>query len=101
MKKRKFILQPEHIALLRQAWVGWDDTETGAPCIDPKRPYGNNDVADDVADITDLGGATGESLLALHRQTDTALQIVLSTGSFEPGLYENQPYTNKWSKVDG
>lgn len=29
----------------------WDDCETGAPAIDPKRPYGNSSVASDVLEI--------------------------------------------------
>ena len=95
--KHAFTMTVEHIALLRAAYVYWERCESGAPCIDPKRPYGNGDVARDVAKI--IGEpATGDTyddmpdeqrarLLRLHRETEEALQIVLVTGSFEPGNY--------------
>jgi len=35
----------------------------------------------------------------LHKETETVLQIILSTQSFELGLYENEEYTSKWTKV--
>lgn len=33
----------------------------------------------------------------LHLETETALQIILSTGEFTPGTYINEEYTNKWT----
>jgi hypothetical protein len=95
-----FALKPEHIMLLRRAFVGWQECETGAPEIDPKRPYGNSDVAGDVAEILGVGGTPcrhcgqsadrdDEALLALHYETGLALQVILSSGSFEPGVYDN------------
>lgn len=47
----RFELTRDHLKLLRNAYVGWHDCETGAPRIDPKRPYGNQRVALDVAEI--------------------------------------------------
>ena len=95
---KEFWLKEEHIKLLRAAYVQWNNCETGAPEIDPKRPYGNSSVACDVAEILGLQGKTcphcGESLddkqeelLQLHRETETALKVVLSAQSFVPGLY--------------
>ena len=52
--KKLFELTEEHIKLLRQMCVSWDDCEFGAPAIDCKRPYGNSDVYSDIAKI--LGG---------------------------------------------
>ena len=37
---KEFWLKEEHIKLLRAAYVQWNNCETGAPEIDPKRPYG-------------------------------------------------------------
>jgi hypothetical protein len=101
-------------------YVGWDECEFGAPCIDPKRPYGNGDGVQDIAEI--LGIETPKSfeqmdedgtldtwyeemhpkLYTLHRQTLQALQIVLCTGSFEPGLYRRaRRYdARSWERVD-
>src|SRR3989304_4564435 len=46
-----FTVTEEHIKLLKHMNVWWDGTEHGAPGISPKRPYGNSDVYEDIADI--------------------------------------------------
>ena len=98
-KTRKFILTEDHIKLLKNAYVDWFHCETGAPTINPKRPYGNGNVAEDIAEI--LGEeespdeAHEERLLKVHRQTEDALQIILCTGEFRPGTYVTEdPYDN-------
>jgi hypothetical protein len=90
-----FELTEQHIKLLRRFYVNWQDTETGAPEIDPKRPYGNSAVASDIAEILVVKGQDdGEladdqvhDLMALHYETHIALQIVLVTGQFKAGKY--------------
>lgn len=110
-KGDRFELTEDHIKLLRRAYVGWEDCETGAPAIDCKRPYGNSDVPEDVAEILGWEGypeggglATGQydQAMALHRQTEAALQIVLVTGSFEPGVYEQAKRHDdrSWQRID-
>ena len=112
MKTQKFTLTENHIKLLRRFQVGWQDCETGAPEIDPKRPYGNTGVPWDIHEIL-----TGETVgfkdskreelterecdryLELHRETDTALQIVLETGAFIPGKYEADEYKTNWRLI--
>lgn len=105
MQTQKFTLTEDHIKLLRRFEVGWQDCETGAPEIDPKRPYGNSDVETDMHEI--LTGkehrmgcpdSKREAYLKLHREMETALQIVLSTSSFKPGKYEAPEYSN-WRLV--
>ena len=101
-----FTLKREHIKLLRNMYVGWDDCEFGAPEIDPKRPYGNSFVEGDIAEILGLkltgdeNGDYDEEELAylqrLHSETQTALQIVLSTGKFKTGKYVNDGYGTAW-----
>ena len=54
MDKQTFTLKPEHIELLSRAYVSWDDCEFGAPEINPKRPYGNSDVYQDMLEILGL-----------------------------------------------
>lgn len=79
-----FTLTKNHMKLLRLANVSWCDDETGAPSIDPKRPYGNSNVELDVAEA--LGWKIGEELTEeqfdraweIHQETEKALQIVLS-----------------------
>jgi len=105
----KFTLTDQHIKLIRRFYVGWQHCEFGAPEIDPKRPYGNSAVENDIHEI--LTGETigmvdskrdeltnGETARykKLHRETATALQIVLSTGTFVPGVYECDDYSVQW-----
>lgn len=105
--KETFVLKPEHVQLLRRACVTWDDCETGAPAIDPKRPYGNSDVAGDVAEILGRDRRphqcptcdcdADDDLMALHRETERALEVILRAGSFEPGTYVCD-HTRDWRR---
>ena len=130
MGKQKFTLKLEHITLLSNAYTGWDDCEFGAPEIDPKRPYGNSNVYQDMLEILgvkeikkgkyefrqfgkrwllkgedknniDLDNETDlcDELDDLHKELETALQIVLKTKSFASGLYEAEKYGNDWKLV--
>jgi hypothetical protein len=102
-----FDLTEQHVKLLRRMYVGWQDCETGAPEIDPKRPYGNSSVGQDVAEILSIPYQSDEeegmpedvyeTMLAIHRQTELALQVVLASGSFVPGTYRrSHTYKNDW-----
>ena len=109
-EKNTFNLTQKHLDLLKNMQVNWDSTETGAPAIDPKRPYGNSDVANDVGNI--LGykprGFEGDpeeyslkqcdKFLRIHRETQTALQIVLQTGDFKKGTYKREDSWSNWVK---
>lgn len=106
MKEKVFTLTENHLKLLRRMNVGWQDTEYGAPEIDPKRPYGNSDVELDIAEI--LGWEVDEDGLSefqsndarkLHQETATALQVVLFTGKFKSGVYINEGYSNIWTEL--
>lgn len=107
---REFRVTAQHIALIRRMVIGWDETcYEGAPAVDLKRPYGNSDVLHDVAHIlgyaerSDSDGAWRElyetELRAIHRETETALQCVLATGSFEPGLYRAERWSRRWQRI--
>jgi len=102
----RFTLTSEHVRLLRHFYVGWQDCETGAPKIDPKRPYGNSDVEDDVIELlqwpmTQDADAMKARAFQLHRETEIALQIVLRLGSFEPGTFERSDWygASPWRRV--
>ena len=106
---REFRLTENHIKLLRRAYVGWQDCEFGAPEINPKRPYGNSDVINDIAKILDItephnedgefSSAVEQNLGQIHMETETALQIILFTGEFRPGLYRSEDYRRDWKRV--
>ncbi len=90
-----FTLTHEHLTLLRNANVEWEEGECGAPGIDPKRPYGNGDVAKDVArllewtmDGEEMSDAMRDRAERLHSETALALQICLSLAQFKAGRYE-------------
>jgi hypothetical protein len=91
----EFELKKEHILLLQRAYIGWFDCEAGAPYINCKRPYGNGYVEGDVAEILGWKQATEEGLsrqqendaMKWHYETEIALQIILKTKSFKPGVY--------------
>lgn len=105
---RLFELKEEHLKLLRRAIIRWEDCEFGAPAIDCKRPYGNSYVYGDIAEILGVKPVHGnyfskeqEALMdKLHRETQRALQIILTTGKFEIGIYEADDYKNDWEKVE-
>lgn len=132
-KKREncefFEVKEEHIKLLKEMNVHWDDCEFGAPCIDPKRPYGNSDGVDDVArvigylktentvdfdkeeasqyddvdeylDDCDWNDESYDYLMDLHKDMRVVLQIVLSSLSFSKGKYKlKEKYGYEWEKV--
>lgn len=95
MHDETFTVTAEHIALLRHAYVDWDDCEYGAPAISPKRPYGNSSVELDIVDIlgwtySDDDGPTTEQrdrAREIHEGTQYALQIFLVTGEMREGTY--------------
>lgn len=105
MKTERFTLTAQHILLLSNANVRWDDCETGAP-------YGNSFVAGDVARILgivlrdedspdwdeEIYEAECAELLRLHDETENALRIVLTCLTFEPGEFERAVYSS-WRRV--
>lgn len=104
-----FNLTEEHLTLLRNACVGWGDGDYGAPEVEPKRPYGNSDVQNDVAKV--LGWTWDGSGMPyaiawradqLHAETALALQICLSVGRFEAGRYERDAGFGRrpWRRVE-
>jgi hypothetical protein len=107
--RRRFAVTGQHLALLRRMCVGWSRVEFGAPAIDPKRPYGSSFVYGDIAEI--LGEAypvddedwpdeaTQRRMDQLHGETETALQIALSTAMFKEGIYEAGEYEENWCLV--
>lgn len=108
----RFELTKDHITLLRHSHVMWYGGEFGAPGINCKRPFGNSDVYEDMVRILDLpkekieqdedgvylSHEQTEWLTKLHESLETALQIVLRTGSFEPGVYVADWCGGEWRK---
>jgi hypothetical protein len=100
--KEYFELKDAHLRLLRHSCVRWQEyghDGYGAAAIDPKRPYGNSDVCGDLIDLLEsFGDLPLDELMKLHLETETALQICLTTQSFEPGLYERE-WLGEWKRT--
>jgi hypothetical protein len=47
----EFRMTKDHLTLLSHLYWEWNDCETGAPSVNPKRPYGNSNVAGDVCEL--------------------------------------------------
>lgn len=103
----KFTVTEAHIKLLRKANVSWMYMETGAPCIDFKRPYGNSDVYPDIAEVLNIsvdedGEYTDQQKILMdnvHEETQIALEIFLRTGTMISGTYTKNGYSYPWIKV--
>jgi hypothetical protein len=84
-----------HIKLLKNMIVSWNGVEFGAPTIDPKRPYGNGDVVEDILRILGIpydgeNEALENFARQLHDEMENALQIFLLHGEMKPGVYEKE-----------
>ena len=98
----EFELTKDHLKLLRGAYVIWDNTEHGAPAINPSRPYGTVDIIGDMERVLELEPLTyhPDALALLHRQTAVALQIVLKTGKYKAAKYRADKYTQNWKEYN-
>ncbi len=109
---REFVLTDQHVALLRAANISWYEIEWGAPAIDGKRPYGNSDINGDLARLLNVDAFIDhegeerwtpeqfEEMRRLHRETETALQVILAAGQFTPGRYvTSDAYSRDWRPV--
>lgn len=105
----EFELKEEHLKLLENAEVRWEDCEFGAPAIDCKRPYGNSSAEYDICEILGIeedksnedSPYSQEDLdyaNKMHVETETALAIILQTRSFTLGTYEMACY--KWELIE-
>ena len=106
---QRFHLTADHVDLLRHANIDTDyDAGHGSPRICPKRPFGNSDVGRDIARILGwrlfedehgefhMDKEQGRKARRLFAELGTALQVVLSTGSFDPGLYVAEDCKRNW-----
>lgn len=106
----KFQMTTDHLLLMRKFNIGWNGCEAGAPCVDPKRPYGNGDVEADVCKILrwTMEGDDGDgpcwsskqrdAARKRHESTVLALEVVMFFGKFEEGWYDRLGYQD-WVKL--
>lgn len=103
-----FVVTEDHLKLMRRMVVVWYGGEYGAPGINCKRPYGNSDVEGDISEILGWPGRdeagelpNGQEAKAklLHQEMQQALQVCLSSGRFDAGLYDSKRH-GEWQIVD-
>ena len=92
--------------------LGYD----GSPFVDSKRPFGNSNVPGDVYEILDprphnelydydeeeeeqFADEQQEMYERWYPTLDKALQVVLASGSFEPGIYSCNKYSRNFELV--
>jgi hypothetical protein len=105
---QRFELTSAHVQLLRHLNIEFrEGPEWGGPGADCKRPFGNGDLVASMAGIllvpkvsTDDGPmlppGTRAKMTKLYLELGTALQVVLTVGSFEPGVYFADDYDRNW-----
>ena len=114
MPETTFAVTEDHLILLRNAYVGWDDMEFGAPAIDAKRPYGSSSPISDMAELLhpeyleldddardEWRDEREDQLRTLHQETQTVLQIAIATGAFRAGTYVRSGYGSAWTRLPG
>lgn len=122
-------IDDKHEKLLRRMYFRYnDDCEFGAPEVDPKRPYGNSDVYQDMIEILgfeEVGDGVfrfvidnkewflegedkynmnipddlKEVLLSLHKEMVVVLQIVCNYTVVPKGIYTSKSRYN-WVRTD-
>lgn len=105
-----FTITEQHLKLLNNMYVSWQDTEFGAPEINPKRPYGNSDVYSDIAEILGIKHAIPddddpefsdeqfEMMEKIHKEMEHVLQIICDTLQVSTGEYSKEDY-EPWRRV--
>ena len=114
----RFTMTKQHLALVSAIWVRWDDMGIGAPFVSYRDPYGPGLCASQVLHVVgenvDLQWREARAdfhqveptarcqkrAQVLHKQVGTALQIVLATQSWEPGIYRRLDANGlQWERI--
>lgn len=108
---KKLVVKEHHLKLLKELYIDWNNDGFGAPCVDPKRPFGNSDVFKDMARILCLDMPDEEtqfekykrfedSLYKGYTELKDCLQILCQQFTITTGTYECNEYSNIWVKID-
>ncbi len=65
--------------------LGWDGAENGAPMLDPRRPYGREDLLTQLQEVFGTGAA--EEMARRHVEMYFVLARALKHGALVPGRY--------------
>jgi hypothetical protein len=95
---------------MRRLYFDWFYCETGAPCVNGKRPYGNSSVLYDIADILGVPLVEVDSEARLpdseiprlwdrHLEMKNFLEILCRFGEIPSGVYKRRATHCAWEKV--
>jgi len=97
----EFEVLPEHLKLLRGAFVAWEETPNGWGTfqVNAETPYGSKFIERDMAFLTGIPylGDTN-TYKELHKGAAMALQIFLKTGKFKAAKYRATKYGQNWTE---
>lgn len=105
--KREFTVTEDHLKLLRRFNIRWrQGGYLGAPAVDEKRPYGDSDILQDVAEILGwdydeeegLPEAQSAEAIRLHQGMADVLEIIIHTESFTAGRYVQLGWGERWKR---
>lgn len=109
----KFTLNENHLKLIKH--LAWGELKDGVISTEGKTPFGGFDHYDDMATIlygkpenhnpmTDEPHEWSDEQIKemddLLQQLPMAIEVVLSTQSFELGLYKSKWHIREWKKID-
>lgn len=108
LSPQEFLVTNDHLKLLDRIFFEPGDGYWESPMVDPKRPFGNSDIAEDIAELlgwevdADDGLTDRQETEArmIHDGLVTVLQILcanVQTG-ISPGVYRNHgdKYSADW-----
>lgn len=105
MEKKRFHLKEDHIKLLQNMNIRWNNKGYGSPEVDSKRPFGNSgtkDIEEDICDYLNLNKNNEDDIeyaRNIYDGLDVAMEIVLSLKTFDSGVFEAEKYGGEWSRV--
>lgn len=109
IQDKHFVVTEGHIKLLPHLWFDFNAyAEFGVPEVDPKRPYGNSDVYEDIAEILGIEPEDGECftqaqehyLYQILTEMTNVINITVRNNGVEVGTYTAPAYSQNWRRID-
>lgn len=105
MTKETFHLKQDHLRLLENINICWNNEEYGAPKVDNDQPLSDS-ISESLdsellnyLNIDDSHKKDVDYAKQIYNELDTAMQIVLSNKTFDTGVFEKDEYSRNWSRI--
>lgn len=112
-----FFLTEEHVKLMQGLHFYYENGyKYGAPAVDAKRPFGNSGRHQIVMDMAKILGISMDKVYddekeeliesesvrieKIYRELPRAIECVLRTLSFDPGVFDAPAYTVDWKRAE-